>query len=48
MTDAQKKQMKQHQAKRQEYDKKLKQILTSEQYKSYEQMRPQPPRKKTP
>ena len=44
MTDAQKKQMKQHQAKRQEYDKKLKQILTSEQYKSYEQMRPQPPR----
>ena len=35
MTDAQKKQMKQHQAKRQEYDKKLKQILTDDQYKSW-------------
>jgi len=31
----------QDQAKRQEYDKKLKQILTDDQYKSYQKMQPQ-------
>ncbi len=41
MTDAQKKQMQQHQAKRQEYEKKLQGILSADQYKSYQKMRPQ-------
>ncbi len=36
MTEAQQKQMKQHMAKRQEYDKKLKQILSSDQYTKYQ------------
>jgi len=31
----------QNQAKRQEYEQKLKEILSSDQYKSYQQMRPQ-------
>ncbi len=31
----------QNQAKRQEYDKKLKQILTDDQYKNYQKMQPQ-------
>jgi Spy/CpxP family protein refolding chaperone len=35
-----------HMAKRQEYEKKLKQILTDEQYKSYQKM--QPPHGKRP
>lgn len=37
LTDAQKQEMKQHRAKRKEYDAKLKQILTDDQYKSYQQ-----------
>lgn len=37
LTDAQKQEMKQHKAKRKEYDAKLKQILTDDQYKSYQQ-----------
>ncbi len=41
MTDAQKKQMQQHHAKRQEYEKKLQGILSADQYKSYQKMRPQ-------
>ncbi len=36
LTDEQKAQMKQHHAKREEYDKKLKGILTAEQYKTYQ------------
>lgn len=35
-TDEQKARMKQHRAKREEYDQKLKLILTDEQYKSYQ------------
>ncbi len=51
MTEAQKKQMKQHQAKRQEYEKKLQGILSADQFKSYQKMRPQqkgpkPPKEK--
>ena len=38
MTDAQKAEMKQHAAKRKEYDQKLKGILTVDQYKSYKKM----------
>ena len=34
-----------HMAKRQEYEKKLKQILTDEQYKSYQKMQPTPRKK---
>lgn len=41
-TDAQKTQMKQQQVKRQEYNLKLKKILTDDQYKSYQKMQPQP------
>lgn len=41
-TEAQKTQMKQQQAKRQEYELKLKKILTDDQYKSYQKMQPQP------
>ncbi|SHL03983.1 DUF4890 domain-containing protein [Xylanibacter ruminicola] len=41
MTDAQKTQMKQQQVKRQEYELKLKKILTDDQYKSYQKMQPQ-------
>ncbi len=37
MTEAQQKQMEQHKAKRQEYDKKLKSILSADQYKTYQQ-----------
>ena len=37
LTDEQKAQMKQQMEKRQEYDKKLKNILTDEQYKTYQQ-----------
>ncbi len=36
MSETQQKQMKQHMAKRQEYDKKLKKILSSDQYTKYE------------
>lgn len=36
LTDEQKAKMKEHHAKRQEYDKKLKNILTDEQYKTYQ------------
>ena len=36
LTDAQKQEMKQHMAKRQEYEGKLKEILTDDQYKSYQ------------
>ncbi len=38
MTDAQKKEMQQHKAKREEYNTKLKSILTEDQYKSYQKM----------
>ena len=38
LTDAQKAEMKQQKAKREEYDKQLKQILTDEQYKSYKKL----------
>jgi hypothetical protein len=41
MTDAQKTQMKQNMAKRQEYETKLKSILTESQYKTYQNMQPQ-------
>ena len=34
-----------HMAKRQEYEKKLKKILTDEQYKSYQKMKPTPGKK---
>ena len=34
-----------HMAKRQEYEKKLKKILTDEQYKSYQKMQPTPSKK---
>ena len=37
LTDEQKAQMKQHMEKRQEYDKKLKEILTDDQYKTYQE-----------
>ena len=40
MTDAQKTQIKQQQVKRQEYELKLKMILTDDQYKSYQKMQP--------
>ena len=40
LTDEQKAKMKENMEKRQEYDKKLKDILTDEQYKQYEKMRP--------
>ena len=46
MTDAQKTQMKQQQAKRQEYELKLKKILSDDQYKTYQKMQPQPGDKK--
>lgn len=36
LTDAQKQEMKQHMAKRQEYEGKLKEILSDDQYKSYQ------------
>lgn len=42
LTEAQKTKMKQQQAKRQEYDLKLKKILSDDQYKSYQKMQPQP------
>ena len=38
LTDAQKQQMKQHMAKREEYNTKLKSILTDDQYKNYQKM----------
>ncbi len=38
MTDEQKAKMKAHMEKRQEYDKKLKEILTDEQYETYKKM----------
>lgn len=38
MTEAQKAQMKQYKAKREEYDKKLKAILTDAQYKTYQKL----------
>ncbi len=48
MTDAQKKQMKTHQAKRQEYNKKLQKILSSEQYQKYQKQQKQGPRGQRP
>jgi Spy/CpxP family protein refolding chaperone len=40
LTDAQREEMKQRFEKRQEYEKKLKEILTDDQYKKYQEMRP--------
>ncbi len=41
MTDEQKAEMKQRMEKGQEYNKKMKEILTDDQYKTYQQMQPQ-------
>lgn len=40
LTEAQKEEMKQRFEKRKEYEQKLKEILTEDQYKEYQQMRP--------
>ncbi len=42
MTDAQKKEMQQHMQKRQAYDKQLQKILSTDQYKKYQQSQPGP------
>ncbi len=42
MSDSQKQQMKQHMQQRKAYEKQLKQILTDDQYKKYQQSQPGP------
>lgn len=44
MSEQQKAEMKQHMVKRQEYEQKLKQILTDDQYKNYQKMHKRGPR----